>query len=71
MMGEPLLVQTNDEALLAAAVDTFGRFPAPPADREPLVIQVLVRGGARADEPAPLLIPGCASTISAIWFISV
>ncbi|MEZ4643828.1 MAG: hypothetical protein R3E31_14035 [Chloroflexota bacterium] len=57
VMGEPLLVQTNDEALLAAAVDTFGRFPAPPPDREPLVIQVLVRGSARADEPAPAAHP--------------
>ncbi len=42
-LGEPLLLQTNDEQLLAAAVDTFGRFPLLPQDREPLVVQIFVR----------------------------
>lgn len=52
-LGEPLLFQTNRAELAAAAVDTFGRFPAPALDREPLVVQVLVRDGEGAVPAVP------------------
>ena len=40
VMAEPLLFRTNDPRLLAAAETSFGRFPVPGDDREPLVINL-------------------------------
>lgn len=58
-LGEPLLFQTNYEPFVAAAVDTFGRFPAPPKNKEPLVVQIFVRSGNQpetASAPRPRLV---------------
>lgn len=43
LMGEPLLVQTNDPALLDLADESFGRFGAAPDDeRPPLILRLFV-----------------------------
>jgi hypothetical protein len=46
LMAEALRFETNDPALGAAADVSFGRFPAPPDDREPLVVRLF-------SEPSP------------------
>lgn len=47
LMGEPLLFETNDDALLSAADDVFGRYQdACPAEGDPLVVRLLVHESA-------------------------
>ncbi len=52
-LGQPLLFQTNHAPFLAAAEDTFARFPAPRAAVAPLVVQVMVRDGAASAAVSP------------------
>src|SRR4029079_18644564 len=40
LMAESLRFETNDAALLAAADASFGRFPMPTDDRDPLVLRL-------------------------------
>ena len=46
LMAEALRFETNDDALLAAADASFGRFPVPSDERDPLVLRLF-------SEPAP------------------
>lgn len=54
-MGETLLFQTNDLALLQAAEESFGRFAsAAPSGRPPLLIRLFTHGVSDQPRPRPL-----------------
>jgi len=58
LMGEILLFQTNEQSLLEAAAEAFGRFPFPdPPPAKPLVVRLFVREGAPGQpqaQPRPI-----------------
>jgi len=52
LMGESLIFETNDPALLAAAEDSFGQYPLPPDEAaRPLIIRLLTLDGV-SESPA-------------------
>jgi hypothetical protein len=59
LMAEAILFQTNDPALLAGADASFGRFPVPSNDRQPLVIRLFSEAlPGEPGGPRPLLPAG-------------
>ena len=50
LMAEALRFETNDPALAAAADASFGRFPAPADDRDPLVVRLFSEPAADGPE---------------------
>lgn len=72
LMGEHLLVQSDDPAVLAAAADAFGRYAVPRDDMPPLIVRLFVdrerrpsrrSSGGRAPRTAPGT-PGTPASIA-------
>jgi hypothetical protein len=67
LMAEALRFETNDEALATAADASFGRFPIPLDDRDPLVLRLF---SEPAPSGAPTLGPVAVRTAGDLYFIS-
>ncbi len=53
LMAETLLFQTNDPGLVEAADASFGRYPIPTDDREPLVLRLFSERAPGLPGPGP------------------